>query len=1072
MKLEPAPFWATVHTGALHKIDSQQHRIRLEDRVLVYLHKTNPSIYTGADNATFTSKDAEYLFRQLKKQSQTLEYLYMLGFLIKGLEAGKITCGWKNVYIPSMPVPAGREPARFTPLSFRSLNSFKMYHDAIAVYLEQEPDDSPSRHLGLILLSAIMYGGLLTSKWITALLRGLPDRVRMENGLMWVDMQRPYIYPKLADEPEKTKYINRRWFPDPLTQSLIIRLHLHYSEHLTWCHQLDAQQTCLKAILYRLSGTSTHFSIKNLYEAAACYLGLRIPGFLVSYATCKSISVSVPSNVWTRLLSDKSVIDDHDIGSSKEDISGSQKTVIYNDNVDMLRQEKLRKQLTSILGDARRTRLTCKPTSDKVQLFLEKNMRELSPVMQMLGQWAVELLTRLPNVVHGRKRKTALQPSSVATYLQAIDQELIACAGRSDITQYEPTELRDLYDDAINSAKGKQRQATSFRLTQFHRFLMRNYGTPEIDMSGMVSSSGPPELGVDANLISPSQFRLVQKALGCELPKRSRLQTIQCLIVILGYKCGLRRDEALSLRIVDLMGTKLPEVIIRTSRLFRPKTPDSTRRIPVWLLLDPDELAMLMNWKQLRIAEENRRESLTAFLFGTPGSNNIPNEGAIYLPIQASLHQVTGDATSRYHHLRHSFANRILIMLLPDNLFHESLPNALKEMRVDQKTRERIIQGLFGNMDQGRQFLYGLSSLLGHAEVSTTMQSYFHLTDWLLGQAVRGEAVQPSLSVKAVMQITGLKRAMVFRSKSQIGAETWKMEAFIERFSKHAASLFPDQFAKKTRVPLAIQPECDTVFSILPDWALVEHSLRQHQEHGMTTDDIARMLCLPSDMVLSWCMWAENIRNLTTKGGTPRHLSYWQRKSKGDTANIVLFPPPPDYPADKEIVNKILKKVAKLSLLELEDVKNGCLDFINRYSVIQGYARFTEFKGAIEFRNFLKLIGVPDSMVYVSLFAKTSPPKPEELEEHREVMKKLGIAEDHKLSSNKRHIRYRYRRIHECSVGFMVARSDHPITRWKKVVEVVTVYGFRYAVYLLAIGLAGINTCSEVVPSPSDDFPG
>lgn len=1050
MSQESAPFWATVRSKNHQAIDAQQ-RTRLETRVLDYLRKTNPAIYNGDTRAMFTRKDADKLFRQLKKQSQPLEYLYIIKFLINGLEAGKASCGWRMVYIPSMPIPAPREPARFTPLTFRSLNGLAPYHQAIVAQLEQPPDGNPSKHLGLILLSAIMYGGFLAKAWMTPLLRGLPDRVRISDGLMWVDMQRPYVYPKFANEDEKRRYVNRRWFPDPLTQALIIRLHLHYREHLERCHALDAM-SCLKTTLQDLSGEAKPISFRALCDAAACYLGLRIPGFLVSHATGKTISVSVPSHVWTRLLTGRAVaasgITEDDTGESPD----LKRTVVHNDHVDMGRQETFRKQLTAILGEARRNRFTTEPARREIQLFLEKTEHELSPVMQMLTQWAIELLTRLPVAVHGRKRRSALQPSSVATYLQAIDQELLACAGRDDITQYEPAELRDLYDDAIKSSRGKQKQVTSFRLTQFHRFLMRTYGAPEIDMSDMVGSAGPAELGVDANLIAPGLFKLVLKALGWEVRERSRLQTVRCLIAILGYRCGLRRSEALHLRIVDIMGERLPEVVVRTSRLFRPKTPDSTRRLPLWLLLEPDEFEELLHWKRLRIAEENDA-NISALLFGVPGNDAVPNEGVIYDPVQEALRTISGDTTLRYHHLRHSFANRMLLMLLPDTMFTSPLPQCFREMRADAITRDKVVRGFFGNMDQGRQFLFGLSSLLGHAELSTTMLSYVHLTDWLLGQAVRGDAVQPSLSEKSVMQITGLKRAMLFRTKADSGHGTWRMDAFLERLYRHAARHAPDPVAATAREFTLVHPETDRVSSALPDWNLVIHTLKQHQERGMSVVEISQLLRLPSGLVQSWCLAADTIRCMTTQEGTPRHLTAWQRKQAKQSGLVTLFPVPPETSADKTLVARMLKKVVTLSEHELDTVRKGCRIFIERYSSNQGYVRFTDLQGAVDFREFVKLAGVPESMVYVSMFAKSETPADEEIEEQQMVLKRLGISADHLLNSGKRHVKYR--KTHECSVGFMVARSDRTIRRKNKQVTAETLYGFRYAIYLLAIGLGG-----------------
>jgi len=49
-----------------------------------------------------------------------------------------------------MPIAAAREPARFTPLAFRSLNTIQPLHTAFTTNLEQATDGDPSREFGLI----------------------------------------------------------------------------------------------------------------------------------------------------------------------------------------------------------------------------------------------------------------------------------------------------------------------------------------------------------------------------------------------------------------------------------------------------------------------------------------------------------------------------------------------------------------------------------------------------------------------------------------------------------------------------------------------------------------------------------------------------------------------------------------------------------------------------------------------------------------------------------------------------------------------------------------------------------
>lgn len=1061
---KPAKFWTEVRTGIKGDGESILQRRLLEEKVLKYLQRVHPQIYIGAPQAHFATKDADNLFRQLKRKANAQEYLIIINFLIKGLDAGKNILGWPNVVVPSKPILARREPSRFTPLSFKTLNSLKPVHTAFTEFLETLPDDNSTQHLGSILLSAILYGGLLDKKWLTPLLRGLADRVTINGSLMWIEMQRPYIYAKHKGHNEKRKYINRRWFPDPLTQALIIRLHANFHHQLAACSRLDAL-TCVKFVMRRLFKSDDHPSIKNLFRGAECYLALRIPGLFVSYATGKTKSVSLPAHTWTRLLTDKSVTpplstDEDEDEDDDEYVTYAQRAEIDSqDSYDMYKQERLRKQLTGILGEARRSRTSSTSTRTKVSDFMNEHTEEMVPALQMLGQWAIELLTKLPVAFKGRKGRSPLQPSSVATYLQAIDQELIACAGHYNISLYEPEEFIDLYEDVIKATEIKhQNTMAGFLLTQFHRFLIRAYDSPEIDMSSMTGSKGPPENGVDANLISPSIYCSVLYSLGWELPKRSRLQTIQCLITILGFRCGLRRHEAFCLRIGDLMGEALPEIIIRTNYINRLKTRDSARRIPIRLLLEPREFDILLEWKHARIAEENQADFLNAPLFGMPGGRDLSNEKEVFDPITDALRKLTGDVKSRYHHLRHSFANRMLLVLMSDSLTSYFQSKSIKDFYSYHISTHDLKTGLFGNMNLGRQYLHGIATLLGHASLTTTLLKYIHLCDWLLGQMVQEPFVQPAISLKAIMQITGLKRATVFRKKATSNQESWQLGAYLERLTRHSAELFPDRLAASAREIAPDPPITIEVIKPLPNWKFIQYALKQHQEYGMQFDHIADRLKVSIQLIDGWCTTAITIRDLTTKEGTLRHLTAWQRKCKDDKGQINLFPALPDYPADKKIVNKILKRVAKLSLPELEIVRTGCQIFINRYSSNQGYARFTEFKGAVAFKEFLQLVGVPDSMIYVSMFTKNSPRRPKEHEEHRIVLKKLGIAEDHMLSSGKRHVRYR--RTHECSVGFMVVRTDRTIIRKSKQVTAETLYGFRYAIYLLAIGL-GFEQCSQ-----------
>lgn len=919
--IKPAEFWLQLlNTEEVLKTPSAAATRRANKvRVLRFLCNYVQEIYTGDLGARFGESEFNRFTDIFRKKESTQEYLLQVKFLIQGLEIGKSLYGWENVVVPSIPLTAPREPARFTPHSFFKLNQSKPVHTSFCKFLEKSEIGitSSPKFLGSILLSAVLYGGLLSREWLTPLLRGLPDKVRVHGDLMWLDLERPYIYPKHEEQKEKTKYIHRRWFPDPLTQTLIVQLHTRFQEHIASCSRLDAQ-LCLKVILHDLVPEKTICpSISDLYKGAATWLGLRIPSFLVSYATGKTMSVSLPPHAWTRLLLDKNL--EHssknlpDTELNKAIISRGLSAVFQGD--DLYGQDIFRKKLAGILSDARKTQARSTETRKKIESFLNGNGNQMIVMLHLLCSWSIELLSSLIDGVEGRKNRTALRPSSVGTYLSAIGEPLIACAGSDNILEYDAEELRSLYEHVISTNKAQKRKTScAVQLVLFHQFLMRVYGTPTVDMDNILSKKGPPELAVDAGLFSPNMFRFVLKALGWELESRDRLQTVRCLITILGYRCGLRRNEARCIRICDIFGEVQIEILVRTSSLNRTKTHDSKRRVPVSVLLEEDESHLLMLWKRNRIAEEGM-QNIEAPLFAAPGSPVPYDEADIFPAIHEVMRLVSGNNGSRYHHLRHSLPNWLLITLLSDYLVvNGQMPSGVKPFQSEFHKSAQLKQALFGNMQMGRQYLYGISALLGHADPGTTFNSYIHLCDLLLGLMLRRPECQPRLTQEAAMQLTGLKRAMLFRSKSEYGQTDWIMGAFLERQSRHVHHLFLDPLAKLAQEipeiePLSAQPRWE-----LPNWRLVAHVLEDFQIKGIPYKKIATLLKLSPITVTNWCETAASIREMDTRNGKPRHLTAIQIKSNPRNRSKIPFPGPIKPIDERKMVDSIFKPARRATV--------------------------------------------------------------------------------------------------------------------------------------------------------------
>ena len=126
----------------------------------------------------------------------------------------------------------------------------------------------------------------------------------------------------------------------------------------------------------------------------------------------------------------------------------------------------------------------------------------------------------------------------------------------------------------------------------------------------------------------------------------------------------------------------------------------------------------------------------------------------------------------RFHHLRHSFANWLLLALLAaDNGALLDSPNPLISNGAPDLARITAIKNsLFPRMlgmgpAPTRKNLYMVSALLGHLSPETSLRHYVHLLDWLAGREVdiALAATLAGSSVKDLGKVCGLSASMPYK---------------------------------------------------------------------------------------------------------------------------------------------------------------------------------------------------------------------------------------------------------------------------------------------------------------------
>jgi integrase len=1046
--------------------DEQKPASRRHDyckQVLALLEARHPNLYFGQTGATLSLGEAQALVDALQKNTPGHIFKHRISYLIRGLEKGALELGW-DVAIPQPPLVITRDKPRFTIESFTALPIVSAVASAFLEDLKQSPPETYTTRVGQLLLSAILFGGLVQKRWLTPWVEVLP-LVICTTSQLWLNIVLTPVHldrerratgktgktkPTHSDSREKWE-IHKRWFADPLSQSLILRWCKEFPEDSNASHNASpimAIRQYLDLILRNKRKTSESF-VLALLQGSATRTGLGIPPFLLAYAEGINKSVSLPSEAWERLLTGKCITT-----SRKNLKKNDDEHIPVADHLDipearhiapMVHQEKMLKEvLRHILPTATTCKRTSKDSREALQIYYEKNQVTMCQSLSCLVQWCIDLLTHYnqQELIRGRV-KSSIRASSVRRYLDAIGKRLITVANNVEILTLESDELHDVYQEVIDICPTKKSKNTAgTRLYGFHQFLSSKLGAPSVDFSDLGVKSGPAETGVNANLISFDSYDQMQMSLCPIYPKASRMRKMQFLLAIIAFRCGLRRKEALKLRLIDFQGDAEPELLVRSNRYAYVKSSESTRRLPLEFLLEADELMYLLAWRQDRRLEDvtSIPESLLFCQAGQP--TVLLPEHEVFPPIMQALHQVTGDANLVFHHFRHSFATWLLIRLLKNFLpeirqrFH-----FLRHNQFNPSNCDRLRRAILGNQLLGRQALFATAQLCGHAGPEVTLLHYIHLCDWLLGVELAALDNQPNLDVATIVKITGIKQHILYYDMGNQNDAPWQMSLVLDRVAI-PEKFKPQNIVQKVDTRHIPEKAPDHPDLIIPLWRRVIAIIKDRQMAGLPFDTLAARSGCSEDDVKSWCNNVELLIAMKTKRGYPRHLN-------GSTSRAN-----PDFQFPKLLRDNESRKIAECILATFEKSRGrkkqgiiqGVRDFIASFSVGEGGVSCPTHQKIKKQIHFLTSLNIPPQQIHVvRVEPKTAKLSP--LKVQKNLALRFGLPESS--------VTVRGLYVHEYSrAGYNLVQVKNAHTNTNGIFK--GNYGFRFAMYMIAI-MAGLE---------------
>lgn len=334
--------------------------------------------------------------------------------------------------------------------------------------------------------------------------------------------------------------------------------------------------------------------------------------------------------------------------------------------------------------------------------------------------------------------------SSILQYVKSIGYEWLYFTMGQSINSWDEEDFEMLYEDILeykSIARGNTDITYSAKLLQrLHNFAHKNYDFPVV-----VISYEKTGRRVRAELISPPIYDAIitQILNSIDILEREMF----ALMFILVYRTGMRKKELLGLRYIDIEGLNVfaPSVVVRNNSYRSLKTASSNRRIPIFALLKPNELAFFIRYVQSNIGLNTNKFIFTLSSAQSPIDDHVPLQ-----LLRRILQDISGDdytMSYTFHAFRHTAVSNLSLVLNGDSDLVESLTD------YDAQDIYRIKSGLLGEHINAQDRWYALSGMMGHLSPQRSFEYYNHFATLMATYALSNADIK--LPSRVINNITG-----------------------------------------------------------------------------------------------------------------------------------------------------------------------------------------------------------------------------------------------------------------------------------------------------------------------------
>ena len=261
---------------------------------------------------------------------------------------------------------------------------------------------------------------------------------------------------------------------------------------------------------------------------------------------------------------------------------------------------------------------------------------------------------------------------------------------------------------------------------RFHQYLTRHHGVAMVDWDAFDLEEVNSR--TDNDLVTHAEYRWALHACG-DAPAQ-RIYRLLRIMLMLGFRAGLRFSEARRLSIEQVEDAAAPWLHVRKNE-WQARLKSQPRRIPLYALLPPDELSELTAWRRTRL-QEAQGDASAALLTDGPDTREPVSEARLRKHCSRTIQHATGDPSTGFHHLRHSFATWTLFALLRPYLDECAFAGvaALDDPELSLEPCQQLRSNLLVQ-SSGQEAIWVVTQLMGHSGTAVTRRCYIRLFDLL-----------------------------------------------------------------------------------------------------------------------------------------------------------------------------------------------------------------------------------------------------------------------------------------------------------------------------------------------------